>query len=104
MMKAPNAHINRPALCLHSANPKVHAFGRSALNVLLGTIRDSRKFNELASRRDRVNVDVMNSRISSRNPTINAMMSVDHALYAFVFCNDDRAAEILACSRIVSTN
>ena len=89
---------------MHSANPKAHAFGRSELNVLLGTICESGKFSELANPGDRVNVNVVRSRISGSNPTVDAMISVKHTLYAFVLCNDDRAAEILAFSRIVSTS
>ena len=65
--------------------------------MLLATICESRKFNELAYPCNRVNVDVVNSRISGSNPTVDAMISIEHALYAFIFCNDDRAAEVLAC-------
>ena len=100
----PNAHINQPAPRTRGANPKAHAFGRSALNVLLGTICESKKFNELTNPGDRVNVDVVNSRISGSNPTVNAMISIEHALYPFIFCNDDRAAEVLSCSGLVPTS
>jgi hypothetical protein len=51
-----------------------------------------------------VNVDVVNSRISGSNPTVNAMISIEHALYPFIFCNDDRAAEVLSCSGLVPTS
>ena len=45
-----------------------------------------------------MNVHVVHSSISSANPAINAVIPIEHPLYATVLRNDNRAAEILAGS------
>jgi hypothetical protein len=46
----------------------------------------------------------MHSTVSSANPAINAVISIEHPLHAAVLRNDDRAAEVLASSGIMSAN
>jgi len=64
---------------------------------------DSRKDDELADSHDPMDIDIVQRGVSRLNPAINAVVSINEPLFAFVFGNDDRAVKMRPRRKTVTT-